>query len=93
MKTPALLALAACLSFSAAASAEHTGNGKALHDKACTGCHDTSVYTRPDRTIKSAQALDQRVRMCESAAAQDWSGEQLADVIHYLDKTFYKFSK
>ena len=34
--------------------------GKQLHSQDCVACHDSSVYTRPDR-IKSLSGLEQRV--------------------------------
>ena len=58
-----LLALFA-LAFSTSVSAALPGNaaeGKKLHDANCTGCHSSSVYTRKDREIQSAEALRHRV--------------------------------
>lgn len=90
MKIQIMATALICLLLTGIAVASHD-KGKTLHDTGCTGCHDTSVYTRSDRIIKSAEALDKRVRMCESAGAKNWSTEQIDDVIHYLDATFYKF--
>lgn len=65
--------------------------GKALHDKACTRCHDTSVYTRPDKRIHSLAALQQRVSGCTRPAGVDWDQQQISDVVNYLNTEFYHF--
>lgn len=67
------------------------GQGKALIDKHCTRCHGSSVYTRPDRQVRSLNALHQRVKMCEKPASVNWSGEELESVVNYLNKEFYRF--
>ncbi|HEU0203047.1 MAG TPA: hypothetical protein VFR86_21775, partial [Burkholderiaceae bacterium] len=34
--------------------------GKRLHEANCTGCHDTAVYSRTNRSIRSLGALKQQ---------------------------------
>ncbi len=43
--------------------------GKAVHDKQCVACHDSSVYTRANRRVKSPEALN---RTGEWLCAPDW---------------------
>ncbi len=68
-----------------------TENGKKLHDEQCTECHDTSVYSRPDRFITSREALAKQVNRCELNVGAQWFKEDIDDVVQYLDETFYKF--
>lgn len=65
--------------------------GEALYQANCTRCHDTSVHSRPNSIIHSLDALEKRVRFCETNARLKWSDEQIADVTAYLNQTFYKF--
>lgn len=65
--------------------------GKKLADKSCTRCHDSSVYTRPNRQIRSLNALQHRVNMCEKPASVNWSDKQTGDVVDYLNTEFYHF--
>ena len=65
--------------------------GKKLHDAHCMTCHDTSVYTRKDRQIKSLAALNEQLSECTHAAQVTLSDSQQKDVIRYLNDQFYKF--
>ena len=33
-----------------------SADGKRLHDANCMGCHDTGIYTRKDRLVRSLDA-------------------------------------
>ena len=66
-------------------------NGKQLHNGRCLGCHDSRVYTRPGRKLKTVEGLMGQVRMCNQQLNTNLSREQLNDVIKYLDNAFYKF--
>ena len=65
--------------------------GKKLHDAHCMTCHDTSVYTRKDRQIKSLAALNEQLGECTHMAQVTLSDSQQKDVIKYLNEQFYKF--
>jgi cytochrome c553 len=87
--------LCACLLvlLPAAAQAELPGDaaeGKSLHDIYCTACHDTGVYTRQDRRIRSLDALRQQLKTCERAAGTNFSAKEKQDVLKYLNDRFYR---
>lgn len=65
--------------------------GKAVHDKHCTACHDTSVYSRPDRKMKSVEALIGRVNGCVNQTGVKLGKDEINDLVNYLDTLFYKF--
>jgi mono/diheme cytochrome c family protein len=72
--------------------------GKTLHDQQCKACHvqrwggdGSAVYTRPDRKIKDASALRQRVAMCSTQTSAKFFPEDEANVSAYLAQQFYKF--
>ena len=66
--------------------------GKKLHDDKCMNCHDTSVYSRQDRRVKTLQALSNQVNNCMKGPAKaDWTVSETNSVIDYLNNKFYKF--
>jgi cytochrome c5 len=65
--------------------------GKRLHDAKCTGCHDASVYTRKDRTVRSLDALKRQLDGCSHMAKENFSAAETQNIIKYLDEQFYKF--
>lgn len=73
------------------ASAANSENGKRLHDSHCTRCHNSEIYTRPDRTVHSLEELKKRVHQCVLMAALPWFDEEIEDVIEYLNVYFYNF--
>jgi mono/diheme cytochrome c family protein len=88
--TVALL-FAAAAGSSPAAFAADAARGEELHKKQCVACHDSSVYTRPDRRVDSREALEAQVRRCDANLGTKWMDDDLADVIEYLNVSFYKF--
>jgi len=87
-----LLAVAISLGFAGApALAADAAKGKELLQKNCVGCHDDSVYKRPDRRVNSKAALTQQITGCEHAANAKLSKDQIGDLTHYLNSTYYKF--
>lgn len=64
--------------------------GKALYEESCTGCHDTSIFTRTDRQVSELKKLRNRVRQCNYAIESNWFDEDIDAVTEYLNKHFYK---
>lgn len=65
--------------------------GKAVHDKQCVACHDSSVYTRANRRVKSPEALIGQVNGCVRQTGAKLDRDQINDLVNYLDNAFYKF--
>lgn len=65
--------------------------GKALHDKTCVACHDSKMYTRADRKVKTAAQLAGRVSGCNANTGAGWFPEDELNVSAYLNQNFYKF--
>jgi hypothetical protein len=65
--------------------------GKVLHDKSCLNCHDTSLYTRANRKIKTPQQLASRIFGCNANTGAGWFPEEEQHVGAYLNQQFYKF--
>ena len=64
-------------------------NGKHLHDSHCMQCHDTGVYTRKDRQIRSLDALRQQLQDCSHMAKAQLSTAQSQNLVKYLNDQFY----
>jgi hypothetical protein len=65
--------------------------GKAVYDKTCVACHDTSVYTRANRRIKTVEGLIGQVNGCVRQTGAKLDHDQVNDLVKYLDESFYKF--
>jgi hypothetical protein len=59
----------------------------------CTACHDSSVYTRKNRRVKSLDRLQSQVRMCDANLGTKLFDEDLLSVVDYLNDNYYKFEK
>jgi hypothetical protein len=66
-------------------------NGADLHFENCTGCHDSTVYTRDNRVVQSLPRLGAQVRFCRDNLGLTWFDDEVDDVIGYLNKEYYHF--
>ena len=85
------LLLAIFMTTPAPAFAANIEHGETLLDQHCTRCHDTHLFTRPDRRIGSLDALKNQVKRCELSQSLNWPQPDVDDVVAYLNATFYKF--
>ena len=65
--------------------------GKAVYDKTCVACHDTSVYTRANRRVQTVEGLIGQVNGCVRQTGAKLDRDQVNDLVKYLDESFYKF--
>ena len=68
-----------------------SADGKRLHDANCMGCHDTSVFTRKDRLVKSLDALKKQLASCTHMSKKEFSASETQDLLKYLNDQFYHF--
>ena len=68
-----------------------SADGKRLHDANCMACHDTAVYTRKDRFVRSLDALKQQLEGCSHMAKKEFSAIETQNIIKYLNDRFYQF--
>jgi len=65
--------------------------GKKLHAAQCVTCHDSSVYTRANRRVKTVEGLMKQVNGCNTQLKKNLSGGQINDLVNYLNETYYRF--
>jgi cytochrome c553 len=65
--------------------------GSTLHTQNCQGCHDSTMYSRPNRRIQSVEGLMAQVEICNSQLRRGLSKEQRDDLVKYLNDSYYKF--
>ncbi|WP_295384554.1 cytochrome c [uncultured Thiodictyon sp.] len=86
-----LLPVSLALGGPLAVAAPPTPDAKALYERDCVKCHQSEIFTRPDRIIHSLPALAARVRWCETNTGQQWTDQEIAAVTTYLNDNFYHF--
>ena len=102
MKIAPVIITALMLASSALAAPFPKGDpkaGKALFDKAkCDACHASlmggdgaKLFTRPERKMKSAEALLKRVTFCAGQVGAQWFPDEEEHVAAYLNQQYYKF--
>ena len=76
-----------------AGQAEEKFHPGSFHRQNCTGCHDTSIYTRTNRRVNSLSRLESQVRMCDANLGIKLFDDELKALVDYLDENYYKFGK
>ena len=67
--------------------------GRALYENHCVVCHTPKVHRRAARLPLSADDLRFIVAVWASQQGLRWSRDDIDDVVHYLDRTYYRFEK
>jgi len=83
--------LAASVIAAAAGYSPDIKRGKALLENNCLICHDTRAFTRRDRIVHSVEQLRYQVNRWTWQTGLRWFPEDIADVVHYLNSTYYKY--
>jgi len=87
------LAAVLCAGSATAADVPDVERGRALYENHCIVCHTSKVHrripplpidTQDLRLIVAAWAKQQNLR---------WSGDDVEDVVYYLDRTYYRLLK
>ncbi len=65
--------------------------GMALHNKSCVACHNSSMYSRADRKIKTPAQLAARISGCNANTGAGWFPAEEESVGAYLNQNYYRF--
>jgi mono/diheme cytochrome c family protein len=67
--------------------------GRALYENHCVVCHTPKVHRRVPRLPLATSDLRFIVTVWASQQGVRWSPDEIEDVVHYLDRTYYGFEK
>ena len=90
LSLPAVLAIGMIAAASAAAA---DFDAPSYHDSQCTRCHDSGVYTRANRRVRSYPMLDAQVARCDANLASKLFPEDLQLLTDHLNDSYYHFAK
>ena len=63
------------------------------HDRNCTRCHDSRVYTRDNRRVRSYPQLQAQVARCDAMLETKLFPDDLATLVDHLNDSYYRFEK
>jgi len=85
-----LTALLTVLASASAPAADDFNAEQFLADH-CTRCHDSSVYTRPNRRVQSLEALNNQVRRCDAMVGTKLFEDDINTLVQHLNQRYYHF--
>lgn len=65
--------------------------GKLLHDRHCLSCHEASVYSRPNRYVKSLKQLKRETERWSGQSNPRLKNKEIAEIVDYLNRAYYQF--
>lgn len=80
------------VAFAPATAAENFARGKELYDHHCQSCHEDLMHAE-NRRLKSLDELRKRIEAWATHTGNDWTRDEINDVLYYLNKRFYKFDQ
>lgn len=72
--------------------AKEFDRGQALYENHCGSCHDKTVHKREERRATSLHDLHKWVMTWSFHAELGWSGEEIDDVVDFLNRRYYQFT-
>lgn len=88
-----LCAAVVALALAMGAQAADVERGRALYENHCQSCHTSKVHGRPDRWPGTVADLRRAVTQWKVNEKLPWSGDEIEDVVAYLNATQYRFSR
>ena len=74
------------------AQSTDVGRGEQLYENHCQVCHTSQVHFRAKSKVKSVGDILYQINRWSTELNLNWSGEEMADVLDYLNQRFYHFS-
>lgn len=87
-----LTAIAAISATAPAFGAGDPAKGAELH-RACLGCHGTELYVPPLAKITTSSALKKEIAKWNDRMNPKFTRQELENLLAYLERDFYRFSK
>jgi len=88
----------AAVVLTAAAAGTHAAEpdidqGRLLYENHCMVCHTSKVHRRNPPSAVDWEALRFIVQVWAEEQKLRWTAEEIEDVVHYVDRTHYRFPK
>jgi len=90
--TGMFVGVCAFMLYAAPGAAIEFDRGQALYENHCTSCHDATVHKRKERRATSINDLHKWVMTWSFHAELGWSGEEIDDVVDFLNVHYYRFT-
>jgi len=65
--------------------------GALLYSTYCNACHTSKIYWRKKRLVTDMNSLRFQVRRWQSNIGLNWTEEEIADAVRYLNAAYYGF--
>ena len=81
--------------FAASALAQDAQRGALAYQTYCGGCHYERVHDRPPErsVVKSRTMLQAQVMRWAPQTRHEFTGDEIRDIVEYLDPTHYRISE
>lgn len=95
MRTSTISALTAApllALLSTASPAAEPERGRLLYENHCLVCHESAVHVRENRRVTTRIDIMEMITRWSAYLDLDWTGEEMFDVLEYLDQRYYHTS-
>ena len=75
------------------ATSANPERGRLLYENHCRSCHESNVHIRQTQAAKSLKAVRAEVVRWQGVLALQWNGEDVGDVVEYLNATWYHYAE
>ena len=72
-------------------SVDTVSRGQLLYENHCTRCHASTLHVQQARRADSLKVLQGWVIRWSGEEKLNWGGEEITDVVDYLNRRYYKF--
>jgi mono/diheme cytochrome c family protein len=87
------VALAGCAAGGSVTDARDFERGRALYENNCRTCHTAKVHRRVPQLPANEDELRRIVLTWVRFEGMKWSSEDVDDVVHYVNRTYYQFDR
>ena len=87
-----LIAVAAGAAVAIAQTAPSPSRGELLYNTHCIACHTKDIHWREQKLATDWASLGRQVRRWAGNSGLAWSDEEVADVVRFLNATYYRFA-
>lgn len=91
MRRCALAVVLAAMPSAGVAQLADAERGRALYENHCQVCHTPGIHSRVNRLAITRAEVRDIVENWQKQQALNWSGQEVGDVVEFLNRTRYRF--